>query len=504
MSMTVLPDFLAMLMFFGCAIAGRCLSNYFRQNCLLPRLMKASKAIHDADDAEQLEEASSLQILPPVSVPVEEAAPHAGFTRVVPGPLPLVSCSGVGLMQKELVDEDGGGSSCTMTTATPLSTLSPSGWESEADHFGSDTSGHAHGMYIYTECAPSLPTGPIPLDVAPADAQWYTDGATSYEPLLSPTGHLLYTDGEMVFMLACVPLEDGQDANIDPNVAGTAFNQEGGSCMGTEEVDNDANVNQKADELCSVSLLAGGTTEKKSTSAADPADPDVFVNPRVQSSKTTPVRRCKDVNPPDFQTIPHPENGSYRTPTCRDPKKRSQKAKAILAKQPSAMRTKLDSRSCQWPFGLKATVVLCIAFVVILLGRVSNLGPGKRDELQSLKAEHAELQRTVTLGEMKTIEIDMSDLLSSDLGEPFRGNLKKRKEDVKKLREAFAGLSAADLQAVPKQTYTHFIGQMKELLRIARASKSQQAPSEEDICEGGGSPFYQEEYPECPVETERG
>jgi hypothetical protein len=455
------------------------------------------KAVHDDGDAEQIEETA------PVSV--QEAAPHEGLTRMVPGPLPLVSRSGVALSK----NEDGEGSARTMSTATPLSTPSPSRLESEPDLSESGSQdGHARDLNIYIECAPSLPTGPISLDVAPDDAQWYTNGEKKYEPLMSPTGHVLYTDGELVFMLACVPIEEGQDASTIPNAVSAAFNVEDGPRVGVE---GDASVNQEADDFsaaCSGQSPAGGSTETKWISEANhTADPrgDVSFSRRTQRSKSTPLRRSKDVVAPDFQTIPEKDNGAYRRPRCGDPKTRPQKVKTVLAMQPKAMRTKLDSRSCQWPFGLKATVVLCVAFAIILLGRVANFGAEKRDELQALRAEQLELQRAVTLGEMKTIEGEMADLLNSGLDEPHRGNLKARTEDVKKLRQAFAVLSAAELQAVPKETYNSFIGQVKELLRISRAtlSRRQQPPIEEDICEGGESPFYQEEYPECPVETER-
>jgi hypothetical protein len=131
------------------------------------------------------------------------------------------SCSGLGKPQKEKYGEE---SSRTVTTATPVSNHSPSGSEFEEDDRCAN--------------APSIQT-PILLDAAPQGVQWFTDGERSFEPLVSPTGQLFYTDGVQVFMLACVPAFDGS----------AAFNPEHGACVGGQEVENEAGEDTSADEV---------------------------------------------------------------------------------------------------------------------------------------------------------------------------------------------------------------------------------------------------------------
>jgi hypothetical protein len=98
------------------------------------------------------------------------------------------SCSG---LEKLQIETDGVGSS-------RMSTHSPSGSDFEEED----------------RCAnePSI-QAPILLNAAPRGAQWFTDGERSFEPLVSPTGQLFYTDGVQVFMLACVSVESDRDAD---------------------------------------------------------------------------------------------------------------------------------------------------------------------------------------------------------------------------------------------------------------------------------------------------
>jgi hypothetical protein len=289
----------------------------------------------------------------------------------------------------------------------------------------------------------------------------YTDGERTYEPHgISPTGQLLYTDGQQVFMLACVPIdavspaEDSELSEVNEEVSSEA---DGAACA--PEIDEVSNsdaplplpTTPAPPLIASKEHSSSGSHQKRKGMG------------RMKSSQGRPQAKsvCSDMLPPHAQEIPASQDfGKEPSSSARTTRRRP-----VSQKQQVRMRSRSDSRTCHWPFGKAATLALCMTSALLLLGRVTNSGSGASPATDSELQAITELDQALVVREIAFLESQMSEmLLLTALGEPHRETLRAKVEDIGKLRRSLEKLSSGEVRDIPKKNYDRFMKEVKGLI----------------------------------------